>query len=45
VGSPNSRSIGTGHLRYDSDSYIAHYQSLPRLVRDNVDGSVRADTH
>ena len=25
VGSPNSRAIGTGHLRYDSDSYIAQY--------------------
>ena len=24
VGSPNSRAIVTGHLRYDSDSYIAH---------------------
>ena len=25
VDSPNSHSIGTDHLPYDSDSYIAHY--------------------
>jgi hypothetical protein len=28
VGSPNSRSIGAGHLRYESDSYIAHYRFI-----------------
>ena len=27
VGSPNSRSIGTGHLGYDSDSYSAQYRN------------------
>jgi acetyl esterase/lipase len=27
VGSPNSRSIGTGHLPYHSDSHIAHYHA------------------
>ena len=31
VDSPNSHSIGTDHLPYDSDSYIAHYRTRARF--------------